>query len=71
MTGFQEANTLFVNLKAPRLGEGLIKIIQYAAHENLNEKPQFCGDQKFLINYISIHTVMLAIAIAISIRMHM
>ena len=56
-----------MNLKVPRLEEGLIKDFQYADHEYRNENPQFCGDQKFLINYILIHAVMLAIAIAISI----
>ena len=60
-----------MNLKAPRLEEGLIKDFQYADHEFCNENLQFCGDQKILINYILIHAVMLAIAIAIEIRVRM
>ena len=60
-----------MNLKAPRLEKGLIKLFQYADHEYRNEKPQFCGDKKFFINYILIQAVMLAIAIAIAVRVRM
>ena len=60
-----------MNLKAPRLEEGLLKGFQYADHEYRTEKPQFCGDQKFIMNYILIHAVMLAIAICIAIHVLM
>ena len=59
-----------MNLKAPRLEEGFIKVFQYADHEYSNEKPQFCGDQKFFINYVLIYAVKLAIDIAIAIAVH-
>ena len=56
-----------MNLKAPRLEEGLIMVFQYADHEYRNEKSQFSGDQKFsVIVFVYIRT-QTAIAIAISI----
>ena len=37
--------------------DGLNKVFQSSGHEYRNEKPQFCGDQKFFINYILIQIV--------------